>query len=83
MAKRSCRRTAKENRNHDVAVKLRKMTDEQLVNYIEKLEESAYNKGLNESASVSDFINKLENANIKGIGKATIDKISRFYEEDR
>ncbi|MDE6913291.1 MAG: hypothetical protein K2P35_06305, partial [Lachnospiraceae bacterium] len=33
--KRSCRRTTDENVIHDKAVKLRKMTDEQLVHYVE------------------------------------------------
>ena len=33
--KRSCRRTAEENRIHDMAVKLRRMTDEQLVKYVD------------------------------------------------
>ncbi len=32
--KRSCRRTKTENKVHDEAVKMRKMTDEQLVSYI-------------------------------------------------
>lgn len=33
--RRSCRRTVDEDKIHDKAVKLRKMTDEQLVHYIE------------------------------------------------
>ena len=33
--KRSCRRTTEENIIHDKAVKMRKMTDEQLVHYVE------------------------------------------------
>ncbi|MCR5791364.1 MAG: hypothetical protein K6G83_15885 [Lachnospiraceae bacterium] len=33
--KRSCRRTADENRIHERAVRLRKMTDKQLVEYVE------------------------------------------------
>lgn len=32
---RSCRRTEDENKIHDKAVKMRKMTDEQLVHYVE------------------------------------------------
>ena len=35
MAKRSCRRTTDENAIHNKAVKIRKMTDEQLVHYVE------------------------------------------------
>lgn len=82
MAKRSCRRTAEENRNHEIAVKLRKMTDEQLVNYIKSLEKAAYNRGLNESTSINDFIDALEVEGIKGIGKTTINKIRQFYKEE-
>lgn len=33
--KRSCRRTADEDKIHEKAVKMRKMTDEQLVHYVE------------------------------------------------
>lgn len=32
--KRSCRRTADEDKVHEKAVKIRKMTDEQLVQYV-------------------------------------------------
>ena len=50
MAKRrSCRRTENETVLHEKAVKIRKMTDEQLVHYIEDRVEKArseeYNKG--------------------------------------
>lgn len=36
--KRSCRRTADEDKIHEKAVKMRKMTDEQLVHYVEDRE---------------------------------------------
>lgn len=81
MAKRSCRRTNKENRNHDFAVKVRKMTDEQLVNYINELKKESYDRGLTESTTTDKFIDSLEKANIKGIGKTTINKIRKFYKE--
>lgn len=35
--KRSCRRTADEDRIHDMAVRIRKMTDEQIVTYVDQL----------------------------------------------
>ena len=41
--KRSCRRTENENILHDRAVKLRKMTDEQLITFIDNQVESARN----------------------------------------
>lgn len=39
--KRSCERTENENRIHEKAVKMRKMTDEQLVHYVEDRLEKA------------------------------------------
>lgn len=84
--KRSCRRTADENRIHDLAVRWRKMTDEQLVHYVEdrvaKAESEGYNRGKKETpvskgASVEDFISEI--ANIKGIGAATVHKIKEHF----
>lgn len=43
--KRSCRRTTDENIIHEKAVKMRKMTDEQLVHYIEDRIEKARSEG--------------------------------------
>lgn len=45
--KRSCRRTEDENKIHKKAVKLRNMTDEQLVHYVEDREAKAYSEGRN------------------------------------
>jgi len=49
MKRRSCRRTTDETKIHEKAVKLRKMTDEQLVHYVEdrvnKAESEGYNRG--------------------------------------
>lgn len=39
--KRSCRRTVNEDKVHEKAVKIRKMTDEQLVHYVEDRVEKA------------------------------------------
>ena len=48
MAKRrSCRRTENETVLHEKAVKIRKMTDEQLVHYIEDRVEKARSEGYN------------------------------------
>jgi hypothetical protein len=53
---RSCRRTEDENKIHEKAVKMRKMTDEQLVHYVEdrvrKAESEGYNRALKESNPV-------------------------------
>lgn len=44
--KRNCRRTVDEDRIHEKAVKLRKMTDEQFVNYVEDRVEKSQKRGL-------------------------------------
>lgn len=53
--KRSCRRTVDENRIHDKAVKMRKMTDEQLVGYVEdqviNASNESFTRGYNEGKS--------------------------------
>lgn len=46
--KRSCRRTDDENKIHDKAVKMRKMTDAQLVHYVEDRVNKARSEGYNE-----------------------------------
>jgi rhamnose utilization protein RhaD (predicted bifunctional aldolase and dehydrogenase) len=82
MAKRSCRRSETENRIHERAVKLRKMTDEQLIAYIEDLVSNAENESVEESAdkTVTEFLNEIETTGISGIGKVTIHKL-RMYAE--
>ena len=46
--KRSCRRTTDEKTIHEKAVKMRKMTDEQLVHYVEDRVEKARSEGFNQ-----------------------------------
>lgn len=53
--KRSCRRTMDENIIHDKAVKMRKMTDEQLVHYVEDRVEKARSEGFNQGKKESNF----------------------------
>ena len=45
MKKRNCRMTGEEKNVHERAVKLRKMTDEKLVEHIDHIREEAYNTG--------------------------------------
>lgn len=80
MAKtRSCRRTEDENKIHDKAVKMRKMTDEQLVHYVEDRVEKARSEGFNQgkkSAPEIDIEKILEKiGTIKGIGAVKIQEI--------
>lgn len=81
--KRSCRRTADEDKIHEKAVKMRKMTDEQLVSYVENRAEKARSEGFNQGKksatgmTVNDFLKEI--SKIKGIGDATLCKIMDHF----
>jgi len=83
--KRSCRRTNDENIIHEKAVKLRKLTDEQLVHYVEDRVEKARSEGRNEAKKgrdIKDFFEPLSTHGIiPGIGPGTVDKLKRFAKE--
>lgn len=76
---RSCRRTDDENKIHDKAVKMRKMTDEQLVHYVEDRVEKARSEGFNQGKKNTPEIDTemiLEEIGmIKGIGAVKIQEI--------
>lgn len=69
MKKRSCRMTDTEKEMHDRAVKIRKMTDEQLCKYIDDTQ----GKNDTRDKSVSKFLTCV--AGMKGIGKTTENKL--------
>lgn len=86
--KRSGRRTTDENVIHEKAVKMRKMTDEQLVHYVEDRAEKARSEGFNEGKGIkaetlqfalTDFAEEI--GKIKGIGAATMSKIREFLDK--
>lgn len=84
MAKRkSCRRTADENRIHEKAVKMRKMTDEQLVHYVhdrvEKARSEGFNQGRKQTAGIKISVQSIieDIGGIKGIGETKLREISR------
>lgn len=84
--KRSCRRTEDENKIHEKAVKMRKMTDEQLVHYVEDRVEKARSEGFNRGKaqketilSAEEFVEEI--SRIKGIGTATMCKIRGLLDE--
>ena len=91
--KRSCRRTIDEDRIHEKAVKMRKMTDEQLVHYVEDRVEKARSEGFNEGkgkaipipkgSEVKDFLEKIQDSKIQGIGAVTINKLVKAAREYR
>lgn len=93
MGKRSCRRTEDVKKIHDKAVKMRKMTDEQLVHYVEdriaKAESEGYNRVKKESGkSESDQGNYtvkyfLEGfRQVPGVGKITYKRLVDYAKEN-
>ena len=74
MKKRSCRRTKLEKQQHETAVKIRKMTDEQIC---EVLFENTKN-----GSRVGEFLDFVEVGIGNGIGVRTMEKLRRIAEEN-
>ena len=88
-SKRNCRRTEDEIRIHEKAVKVRKMTDEQLVHYIEDRVEKARSEGFNKGKAsrenrkgMKEFLEELQSLKIPGIGAVTVSKIVKVATEN-
>ena len=80
--KRSCRRTQDENKIHDKAVKIRKMTDEQIVHYIEDRVAKAYSEGYNDGKKPVDVDAMLvEIGGIKWIGAGKLALIGEILKK--
>lgn len=86
--KRNCRRTTNENMIHEKAVKMRKMTDSQLVHYVEDRVEKARSEGFNKGKEVkaetlqytiTDFAEEI--GRMKGIGMVTMGKIRELTDK--
>nr|DAH48498.1 MAG TPA: hypothetical protein [Caudoviricetes sp.] len=86
--KRSCRRTVDEDRIHEKAVKVRKMTDEQLVHYIEDRVEKARSEGFNHGKAhsrpkvqidVQSIVDEI--GMVKGIGAGKLADIKAILEK--
>ena len=90
MSKRNCRRTENAKKIHEKAVRMRKMTDEQLVHYVEdriaKAESEGYNRIIKETGG------DLENSTVKyfldgfrqvpGVGKITYKRLIEYAKEN-
>ena len=86
--KRSCRRTVDEDKIHEKAVKIRKMTDEQLVHYVEDRVEKARSEGFHrgkEAAHAKPAVNIVEIigeiGSVKGIGTTKLADIKAILEK--
>ena len=83
--KRNCRRTTDENMIHERAVKMRKMTDSQLVHYVEDRVEKARSEGFNRGKEQRQPINIMELisaiGNVRGIGESKLADIKAILEK--
>lgn len=86
--KRSCRRTVDEDKIHEKAVKIRKMTDEQLVHYVEDRVEKARSEGFHrgkEAAPAKPAVNIAaiigEIGSVKGIGTTKLADIKAILKK--
>lgn len=86
--KRNCRRTPDENKIHEKAVKMRKMTDDQLVDYVEnrvaKAHSEGFNKGKRQASKNRTFKTEevlAEIGDIKGIGAARLQTIREIIDK--
>ena len=79
--------TGEEKNVHERAVKLRKMTDDKLVEHIDHIREEAYNTGYSEaeaqraSTPAPQLLEQLDAGECKGIKSATAYKIAEFARE--
>ncbi len=84
--KRNCRRTTDESIIHEKAVKMRKMTDEQLVHYVEDRVEKARSVGFNQGrhtaeaskVNISAVLDEI--GMLKGIGETKLQGIRSVLE---
>ena len=86
--KRNCRRTPEEVSIHEEAVKLRKMTDAQLVEKIRSVSavaskfSTAFRQQSSSAKSAAEFLEAFANANIPGVGKITLKKMNTFAKDN-
>ena len=71
--------TLEQRKKHDLAVKLRKLPDEQLVERLKTQPAPVCREEL--PNRVEDFLRELSEENLRGIGKITIKKIGDFAKE--
>lgn len=79
MAKRNCRRTEAEKEIHDFAVKVRKMTDQQLHDFFHE-NQLKPPEPVQREDTAKILIMELESGACKGIGSAIARKIREFWE---
>lgn len=73
MKKRNCRFTPEQKEKHAIAVKIRKKTDKELVEYLDREKAEAFKSG------VESFLHDIDG--IRGIGAVTLKKLHNLAEE--
>ena len=80
--KRKCRYSAEELYIHEQAVKLRKMTDKQLVTAFNNAKNTSQDKVYtNNTGSIQELLNKLSDGKCKGIKSEIVHKLTEFCYE--
>lgn len=91
MKKRNCRKTDLEREQHDRAIRIRKMTDSQLCEYMDALQNAAagtehpeeeHRKA--EAEILADCLQLLDDrcGSGNGIGRSTVIKLRRFFTQE-
>lgn len=75
MASKNYKRNNVEKLQHDRAIKVRKMTDEQLCKYLDSLKQDKPSKE-QEKTIIKDFIDYVYNQPCNGIGRGIIARLS-------
>lgn len=80
MKKKSCRRTETEREQHERAIRVRKMTDAQLCEYLDTLAAGHHQKGPTREEVILDFLDALGIRETDGlrVSDATIRKIKEI-----
>lgn len=76
MASKNLKRTELEKKQHEIAVKVRKMTDEKLCNYLESLTLKEDKPLKDDKTIINDFLTYVYNQPSNGIGKAIMTKLT-------
>lgn len=80
MKKRNCRKTPEEIEQHETAIKIRKMTDVQICNFMEELRSNEHADIPKISAfAINEFLINLHEC--KGVGQATVAKLWDYAKE--
>ncbi len=94
--RRNCRRTPEEVMAHDKAIRIRKMTDAQMMDYLEDLYKKAYDAGYalggseakpqepsgEQENGVESFLWYLQVNKVPGIGAVTVNKLLKVASEN-